>query len=65
MKTLTQLFSKYVPGPEVKAFFDEATEYCVKKSNKRNNAYEIEVSLTRIVSRRVLYEAEDKIRESI
>ena len=64
MKTLTQLFSKYVPGPEVKAFFDEATEYCVKKSNKRNNAFEIEVSLTRIVSRRVLYEAEDKIREA-
>ena len=44
MKTLTQLFSKYVPGPEVKAFFDEATEYCVKKSNKFSVAGSIQTS---------------------
>ena len=64
MKTLRELFKLYSPSEEIGALFDSVGEYQVRKLKKRNDIFEIDIPLSRIVSKPVLYEAEEEIRRA-
>jgi len=64
MKSLRELFKKYTPSEQIGEFFDSITDYQVRKSKRRADFYEIDLSLTKTVSKTLLYEAEDEIRQA-
>ena len=64
MKTLRELFKQYKPSEEIGEFFDSVKEYQVRKSKRRADFYEIDIPLNKIVSKPLLYEAEDEIRHA-
>ena len=64
MKTLRELFKQYTPSEEIGEFFDSVKEYQVRKSKKRVDFFEIDVPLNKIVSKPLLYDAEDEIRRA-
>ena len=64
MKTLRELFKQYTPTDEIGAFFDSVKEYQVRKSKKRADFFEIDLPLSKTVSKAILYEAEEDIRRA-
>ena len=64
MKTLRELFKLYTPSEEIGELFDSVGEYQVRKLKKRNDIFEIDIPLSKIVPKLTLYEAEEEIRKA-
>lgn len=62
MKSLRELFKLYSPSEEIGDLFDSVGAYQVRKLKRRNDVFEIDIPLKKIVSKSLLYEAEEEIR---
>lgn len=64
MKTLRELFKLYIPNNEIAELFDSVKSYQVRKLKRRNDIFEIDINLNKLVPRVLLYEAENGIRNA-